>query len=83
MERATRDLFRAERRRRKLNQTQVASAAGVKQGTISKIESDAKYEPSLTVFRKAVGGLGMTLSAFFAQIEGRKPRKCWRQSCAQ
>lgn len=69
MEKAIRDFFRAERRRLKKKQVDVALAGGLTQGQISKIENSEDHEPGLTVFRKAVQGLGMPLSAFFAAFE--------------
>jgi transcriptional regulator with XRE-family HTH domain len=71
MDQAIRVFFRAERRRLKLSQTKVAEKAGIEQGTISKIEINPDYEPGFNTFRQAVAGLGMTLSKFFAQIEGQ------------
>jgi transcriptional regulator with XRE-family HTH domain len=74
MEKAIRDFFRAERRRLKMNQVDVAVAGGLSQGQISKIEKNEDHEPGLTVFRKAVQGLGMSLSVFFAAFENPASR---------
>jgi DNA-binding XRE family transcriptional regulator len=70
MDAAERALFKSERERQKLNQAQVASAGGITQGTISKIEIEPDYDPSISVFRGALRGINMTLSSFFARIEG-------------
>lgn len=67
-----RDFFHAERKRRGLNQQQVAEAGNVKQSAISKIERDAPYQPSLDIFLRAIIGLGMTPSDFFLQFEQRE-----------
>lgn len=65
-----REFFRAERKRLELTQADVAAdSGGVDQGTISKIERDAPYEPSVIVFLRAIKGLGMTPSEFFARFE--------------
>lgn len=70
MTKAIRELFRAERKRLGLGQEHVAERGGASQSTISKIEIEPDYEPTVPVFEKAVRGLGMTLSSFFARIEG-------------
>ncbi len=65
-----RDFFHAERKRLGLTQTEVANdSGGVDQGTISKIERDAPYEPSVMVFLRAIRGLGMKPSEFFQKFE--------------
>lgn len=69
MDAAARAAFKRRRKALKLNQTQVAQKAGVEQGTISKIEADPAYEPSVTVFQQALHGLDLTMSAFFRQLE--------------
>lgn len=75
MDEAIRKVFRAERKRRKLNQETVGERGGIDQATVSKIESDADYEPSLSVFGSAVRGLGISMSDFFLQIEGHGSSK--------
>src|SRR5438128_8875637 len=64
-----RKLFKTERKRRKLNQTQVGQAVA-RQSTISKIEIDPSYEPTLPVWRKALNGLRMTVLEFEARLRG-------------
>jgi transcriptional regulator with XRE-family HTH domain len=66
-----RELFKAERERLRLTQTAVATAAHVTQGTISKIEIEPDYEPSVSIFERAVGGLGLTLLQFLTLLEGQ------------
>jgi transcriptional regulator with XRE-family HTH domain len=68
MEEGLRKAFRAERKRQQLNQTEVAKKAGIGQSTISKIETDSDYNPSLIEFQQAVAGLGMDLATFFVHI---------------
>lgn len=70
MDQQIREFFKAERERLDLNQTEVADRGGSKQSTISKIEIEPKYKPSVDVFQKAVRGIGHTMSSFFACIEG-------------
>lgn len=67
---AERELFKKERVRLGLNQEQAAAAGGISQGTISKIEIEPDYDPSISAFRNALKGVGLTLSTFFTQIEG-------------
>lgn len=50
-------------------QQDVARAAGLYQSHISKLEANDKLGPAVEVFVKAVEGLGMPVSQFFAQIE--------------
>lgn len=69
VEKDIRDFFRAERKRRGLNQTDVANNGGIEQSTISKIERDAPYQPSVAIFLGAIRGLGMTASQFFLKFE--------------
>jgi transcriptional regulator with XRE-family HTH domain len=52
------------------NQNQIADASGLRQGDISKLESNDTRGPTVATFMKAVElGLGMRLSDFFRQIE--------------
>lgn len=69
MEPGVRELFKAERERLGLTQPEVAAKGGATQGTISKIEIDPDYNPSVGNFKKALAGIGHTLSSFFAHIE--------------
>src|SRR5437899_9000050 len=56
VDKVVRDLFKELRARRALTQPAVAKAGGVAQGLISRIESDAEYQPSASVFMRAVLG---------------------------
>jgi transcriptional regulator with XRE-family HTH domain len=69
VEKDIRDFFRAERKRLKLNQEDVAEAGGIEQSTISKIERDPPYDPGLRSFLRAIRGLGMSASDFFGRFE--------------
>src|SRR6188768_4277553 len=66
-----REFFRAERRRLKLTQEQIAERGGSDQSTISKIERDPPYDPAVSSFLAAIKGLGMNPSEFFARFEQR------------
>lgn len=59
--------FIRERGRR--TQEEIATAAGLPQSAISKLESNDNLGPAVGTFVKAVGGLGLTPSGFFAHIE--------------
>lgn len=72
VEKDIREFFRAERKRLGLNQSDVANDGGVEQSTISKIERDEPYEPSVTIFIRAIRGLGMSPAEFFAKFETLK-----------
>jgi len=69
VEKNLREFFRSERKRLKLNQQTVANRGAIEQSTISKIERDAPYQPSVAIFIKAIRGLGMMPSAFFEKFE--------------
>lgn len=71
MDKPERDLFKTTRDGLGLTQTAVAGLGGVKQSTISKIEIEPNYSPSVEAFRKALKGIGFTIVSFYAQIEGR------------
>lgn len=61
--------FRAARRRG-LTQAKVAEAGGLKgQNVISKLLQNETKGPQVETFVKAVQGLGIPVSTFFAQIE--------------
>jgi transcriptional regulator with XRE-family HTH domain len=62
--------FKAEREARQLTQQQVAQRGGVDQSSISKIETTTDYTPYVDTFVNAIHGLGLTATAFFAEIEG-------------
>jgi transcriptional regulator with XRE-family HTH domain len=62
--------FKAEREARQLTQQQVAQQGGVDQSSISKIETTPDYTPYVDTFVNAIHGLGLTATAFFADIEG-------------
>jgi transcriptional regulator with XRE-family HTH domain len=61
--------FIEQRKSRGLNQDDVAKAGKIRQGYISKLESNLNQGPSVEIFTKAVEGLGITVSEFFRQIE--------------
>lgn len=69
MREGLRKFFRSERKRLKLQQAAVALRGGITQGMLSRIEIAEDYEPTFDVFERAVKGLGLTLSAFFLQLE--------------
>lgn len=50
-------------------QAEIAKAGDVYQSDISKLESNDNLGPAVETFVKAVEGLGMTVSSFFANIE--------------
>lgn len=56
----------ALRKARRIDQDKVK---GVPQPTISKLENNTNLGPQVETFVKAVEGLGLTLSQFFAQLE--------------
>jgi transcriptional regulator with XRE-family HTH domain len=61
--------FRAARRRG-LTQAKVAEAGGLKgQNVVSKLLANESKGPQVETFVKAVHGLGMPVSLFFAQLE--------------
>lgn len=64
---AIRKAFRAARVARGLKQNQIP---GSKQGMVSKLETNHNLGPAVGTFVKAVEGLGIPVSSFFAQIEG-------------
>jgi transcriptional regulator with XRE-family HTH domain len=71
MEWATiRTAFVKERHRRRLTQIAVATKGGLRQNAISKLESNDQLGPATEIVARAIEGLGMTVAAFFAQIEG-------------
>lgn len=51
------------------NQDEIAKAGGLYQSHISKLESNDKLGPAVEVFVKAIEGLGMRPSQFFAELE--------------
>jgi len=71
VEKDLREFFFAERKRKNLTQQEVADRGGASQGEISKIERDEPYQPGIGTFIRAVRGLGMPLSEFFARFERR------------
>lgn len=66
-----REFFRAERKRLALKQEDVAEKGGIEQSTISKIERDPPYDPGINSFLRAIRGLNMRPSEFFARFERR------------
>jgi transcriptional regulator with XRE-family HTH domain len=59
--------YKAARQERGLRQDQVGDMA---QGMISKLETNNNLGPTVGIFVRAIEGLGMSVSQFFAQIEG-------------
>jgi transcriptional regulator with XRE-family HTH domain len=63
--------FRAEKVARNLTQQEVAENGGLsRNNAISKLLSNHKLGPSVDTFVRAVQGLGISLSEFFASLEG-------------
>jgi transcriptional regulator with XRE-family HTH domain len=62
-------------RRRGLTQTDVARAAGLGQNHISRILNwrDDSLGPTIMTFLKALQGIGLPASIFFAELEHRHP----------
>lgn len=65
--------LRAERMTRGLSQRQLAAAAGVTSAMISMVEQN-RTSPSVATLKKILGGLGMSLGAFFSQAEASPAR---------
>ena len=65
-----RRVLRAERTRLRLSMDELAEKSGVNGSTIHDIETNADGKPQLTTVARLVEGMGLTLSAFFARIEG-------------
>lgn len=57
------------RARGRRKQEEIAQAGGLYQSAISKLESNDKLGPAVEVFIKAIEGLGMRPSQFFAELE--------------
>ena len=61
-------------RDRGLTQQKVAAAGGLKgQNYISKIKTAPRLGPAVELFIRAIEGLGIPVSVFFAELEGRQP----------
>lgn len=73
MEPTERDLFKAIREGLGRNQTEVGQRGGVKQSTISKIEIEPAYQPSVIVFRRALKGIDETFVSFYQRLDGVTP----------
>lgn len=58
---------------RGLTQEQAAATAGIKQHYISKFKTAPNYGPAIELFIRAIEGLGISPSRFFAELEGRQP----------
>lgn len=56
----------------RLSPEELATEADVSRSTIYRLENGEIEEPDLQTLRRIVGALGVTLSSFFAQIEGLK-----------
>lgn len=64
-------------------QGDIATAGGLHQSSISKLESNDKLGPAVEVFVKAVEGLGVKPSVFFAAIEKTTDSKLLDVSASQ
>jgi len=60
------------RQRGTRNQGAIAEAGGLHQSAISKLESNDKLGPAVETFVRAIQGLGVSVSEFFAEIEARE-----------
>lgn len=60
-------------------QAEIAEPVGLKQNAISKLEANDNLGPAVGTFVKAVLGLGMPVSKFFAQIEGLRTTELLHQ----
>lgn len=67
---AVRAAIRAERTKRKWSLDDLAEKSGVHRMTIHEVETNAHGKPQLATVARLVEGMGLTLSAFFARIEG-------------
>jgi transcriptional regulator with XRE-family HTH domain len=54
------------------NQVRVAEAGELQQSAVSKLLANSRLGPSVETFVRAVEGLGMPLSEFFASLERRE-----------
>lgn len=54
------------------NQVMVAEAGELQQSAVSKLLANSRLGPSVETFVRAVEGLGMPLSEFFASLERRE-----------
>lgn len=75
MNEATRALFKRLRKRLQLTQAELGDIADIGQSTVSKLEIETEYDPSLSAFRKYAHGLQMTGSSLLAQIEVLQPQE--------
>src|SRR4029077_7240854 len=72
MREAYRRELKAATKTRGLNQQKVAAAGGLTgQNVVSKLLRNKNLGPAVEIFTKAVEGLGMPCSEFFARIERR------------
>ena len=69
---AVRATLRAERLHRRWSLDDLAEKSGVNRSAIHDIETNRKGKPRLETIAKMVEGMGLTLSEFFARIEGLK-----------
>jgi transcriptional regulator with XRE-family HTH domain len=67
---AVRAKLRAERLTRDWTLDDMAARAGVNRSAVHDIETNREGKPQFQTIAKLVEGLGLTLSAFFLQIEG-------------
>jgi transcriptional regulator with XRE-family HTH domain len=69
VQKSLRDFFKRERERLGRTQPDVAKKGGATQGTISKIETDPEYSPSVVNFQKALAGIDHTIVSFYIQLD--------------
>jgi transcriptional regulator with XRE-family HTH domain len=62
------------------SQATIGKAGGLRQNAISKIETNDKLGPAVETFINAVQGLGIPVSAFFAQVEQQTASKETRKA---
>lgn len=64
------DKLRRERERRGLSQRQLAKRAGVANASVSQIEA-GKLNPTVSMLKKVLDGMPLSLAAFFSDAEER------------
>jgi transcriptional regulator with XRE-family HTH domain len=72
MDRVAAELFAKLLKESGKNQTQLAEEAGIRQGTVSKLRKPSAYSPEVATLQAALRALGVRMSDFFLQIEGRQ-----------
>ena len=75
-----RSALRAKRLELKWSLDDLAAKSGVNRSTIHDIETNADGKPQMATVARLVEGMGLTLSEFFARIEGLKPQPLTAQN---